>query len=70
MIVKAFKKGLSEVRVGDLQEVNEEIKAILKIKSPQQYAKYKDGRMKLDVEEYEAIKRVFERRGVKQPFGY
>lgn len=70
MIVKAFRKGLSEVRVGDLQEVNEEIKAILKIKSPQQYAKYKDGRMKLDVEEYEAIKRVFERRGVKQPFGY
>lgn len=70
MVVKAFRKGLSEVRVGDLQEVNEEIKAILKIKSPQQYAKYKDGRMKLDVEEYEAIKRVFERRGVKQPFGY
>lgn len=70
MIVKAFRKGLSEVRVGDLQEVNEEIKAILKIKSPQQYAKYKDGRMKLDVAEYEAIKRVFERRGVKQPFGY
>lgn len=70
MIVKAFRKGLSEVRVGDLQEVNEEIKAILKIKSPQQYAKYKDGRMKLDVEEYNAIKRVFERRGVKQPFGY
>lgn len=70
MIVKAFRKGLSEVRVGDLQEVNEEIKAILKIKSPQQYAKYKDGRMKLDVVEYEAIKRVFERRGVKQPFGY
>lgn len=70
MIVKAFRKGLSEVRVGDLQEVNEEIKAILKIKSPQQYAKYKDGRMKLEVEEYNAIKRVFERRGVKQPFGY
>lgn len=70
MIVKAFRKGLSEVRVGDLQEVHEEIKAILKIKSPQQYAKYKDGRMKLDVEEYNAIKRVFERRGVKQPFGY
>lgn len=70
MVVKAFRKGLSEVRVGDLQEVNEEIKAILKIKSPQQYAKYKDGRMKLDVVEYEAIKRVFERRGVKQPFGY
>lgn len=70
MIVKAFRKGLLEVRVGDLQEVNEEIKAILKIKSPQQYAKYKDGRMKLDVEEYNAIKRVFERRGVKQPFGY
>lgn len=70
MIIKAFRKGLSEVRVGDLQEVNEEIKAILKIKSPQQYAKYKDGRMKLDVEEYNAIKRVFERRGVKQPFGY
>lgn len=70
MIVKAFRKGLSEVRVGDLQEVHDEIKTILKIKSPQQYAKYKDGRMKLDVEEYNAIKRVFERRGVKQPFGY
>lgn len=69
MIEKAFRKGLQEARAKDLQAINEEIKAVLGIRSRQQYAKYKDGRMSLSVDEYDEIKKIFRARGINQPFG-
>lgn len=69
MIEKAFRKGLQEARAKDLQAINEEIKAVLGIRSRQQYAKYKDGRMSLSVDEYDEIKKIFRARGISQPFG-
>lgn len=69
MIEKAFRKGLQEARAKDLQAINEEIKAVLGIRSSQQYAKYKDGRMNLSVDEYDEIKKIFRARGINQPFG-
>lgn len=69
MIEKAFRKGLNEARNKDLHAIDEEIKAVLGIRSRQQYAKYKDGRMSLSVDEYDEIKKIFRARGISQPFG-
>ena len=69
MIEKAFRKGLQEARTKDLHTIDEEIKAVLGIRSRQQYAKYKDGRMSLSVDEYDEIKKIFKARGISQPFG-
>ena len=67
---RSFRKGLSELRVKDVQAVKAGILDILGVGTKQSFARYADGRAKtLDVDKARAIEALFFRYGVTQPWG-
>lgn len=70
-MIKAFRKGLREVRSKDVAKVREEIREVLGIgkSSRALLAKYIDGKMPLEVERYHAINDIFKRYGINNPWG-
>ena len=68
--VRAFRKGLSELRVKDVQAVKAGIRAILGVNTKQSFARYADGKAPtLDVDKARAIEALFLRYGVTRPWG-
>ncbi len=67
---KAFKKGLSELRIKDLQDVREALSQILGITTPAMLNNYASGRVKnLDVAKARQIEDLFASYGVLNPWG-
>ncbi len=67
---RAFKKGLSELRVKDVREVRARLTRILEITTNASFNNYASGRVKtLDVEKARQIEAVFAYYGVKEPWG-
>lgn len=67
---RAFRKGLSELRVKDVPEVKAEIMAILAVSTKQSFIRYADGKVaNLDVEKARRIEAVFARYGVADCWG-
>lgn len=68
-IQRAFKKGLSELRVKDVAEVRAKIAEILGVTTKQSMTRYSFGRVTLDVEKAARIEEVFRAYGVKDCWG-
>jgi hypothetical protein len=67
---RAFKKGLSELRVKDVKEARARLTRILEITTNASFNNYASGRVKtLDVEKAKQIEAVFAYYGVKEPWG-
>ena len=67
---KAFKKGLSELKVKDLPAVREELYRILRITTAQSFRNYASGKVStLDVEKARQIEALFASYGVTEPWG-
>jgi len=67
---KAFKKGLSELKVKDLPEVREAIYRILEITTAQSFRNYASGKVQtLDVEKARQIEALFLSYGITNPWG-
>ena len=67
---KAFKKGLSELKVKDLPDVREEIYRILEITTAQSFRNYASGKVQnLDVEKARQIEALFSSYGITNPWG-
>ena len=68
--VRAFRKGLSELRVKDVPAVKAAIRDILGVYTKPSFTRYADGKAKnLDVDKARAIEELFARYGVTQPWG-
>lgn len=68
--VRAFRKGLSEVRVKDVPEVKAELMEILGVTTKQSFIRYANGNVaNLDVEKARKIEALFERYGVVDCWG-
>lgn len=68
--VRAFRKGLSEVRVKDVPEVKAELMEILGVTTKQSFIRYADGKVaNLDVEKARRIEALFGRYGVVDCWG-
>ncbi len=68
--VRAFRKGLSEVRVKDVPAVKARLMAILGVTTKQSFIRYADGRVaNLDVEKARRIEAVFAEYGVASCWG-
>lgn len=66
---KAFRKGLREVKVGDVDAVREGLKNALGVTTRQSLAAYADGKRILDVETAARIEAVFADYGVSACWG-
>jgi len=67
---KAFKKGLSELRVKDLPEVREALYHILRVTTVQGFRNYANGKVQnLDVDKARQIQALFASYGVTNPWG-
>jgi len=66
---KAFRKGLRELRVREVQEVKAELYAVLGINNRTSFVAYADGRQSLPVEKYMGIERVFRAHGIEDCWG-
>jgi hypothetical protein len=67
---RAFRKGLSEVRVKDVPAVKAEIMDILGVTTKQSFIRYADGKVaNLDVEKARRIEAVFARYGIENCWG-
>lgn len=67
---KAFKKGLSELKVKDLPAVREALYGILGITTPQSLRNYANGKVQtLDVEKAKQIEVLFASYGINSPWG-
>lgn len=69
---RAVRKGLREVKAGDLLMVKAHIRRILGLSdaSRMQFAWYLDGKMPLDVVKAKQIEAVFNQYGVSNPWGF
>lgn len=69
---RALRKGLREVKAGDLLMVKAHLRQILGlgIKTRNQFARYLDGKKPLDVVQAKQIERVFHQYGVASPWGF
>lgn len=68
--VRAFRKGLSEVRVKDVPAVKAALMGILGVTTKQSFIRYADGRVaNLDVEKARKIEAVFAEYGVAECWG-
>lgn len=65
----SFKKGISQVKVGDLRKVRTEIMSALGITSKMAYNQRLNGKIEPRVSEAEAIERIFAKYGVKNVWG-
>ena len=67
---RAFRKGLSEVRVKDVPAVKAEIMDILGVTTKLSFIRYADGKVaNLDVEKARKIEAVFARYGIENCWG-
>ena len=67
---KAFKKGLSEIKMKDLPEVREALYKILRVTTPQSFRNYASGKVQnLDVDKARQIDALFASYGVTNPWG-
>ena len=67
---KAFKKGLSELRVKDLPEVREALYRILRVTTRQGFLNYQNGKVQtLDVDKAKQIEALFASYGIAKPWG-
>ena len=67
---KAFKKGLSELKVKDLPDVREALYKILRITTPQSFRNYANGKvLTLDVDKAKQIESLFSSYGITSPWG-
>lgn len=66
---KSFRKGLREVKVGDVSAVREELKTALGITTRQSLTAYADGKRILDVETAARVEAVFLKYNVSSPWG-
>ena len=67
---KAFKKGLSEIKIKDLQDVKRALMSILGVTTPQAFRNYLNGRVQnMDVDKASQIEDLFASYGVTQPWG-
>ena len=69
---RAVRKGLREVKAGDLLMVKAHIRRILGLSdaSRMHFAWYLDGKMPLDVVKAKQIEAVFNQYGVSNPWGF
>ena len=69
---RAMRKGLREVKAGDLLTVKSHIRRILGLSdvSRMQFAWYLDGKKPLDVVKAKQIEAVFNQYGVSNPWGF
>lgn len=68
--VRAFRKGLAELRVKDVPTVKAGIKTILGVTTKQSFARYADGKAPtLDVDKARRIEELFAQYGVNHPWG-
>lgn len=67
--VKAFRKGLRELRYKDYLRVKREIYVILGVSARQTFNAYADGRRELDVDKYNRIDALFRANGVTDCWG-
>lgn len=69
---RAMRKGLREVKAGDLLTVKSHIRRILGLSevSRMQFAWYLDGKKPLDVVKAKRIEAVFNQYGVSHPWGF
>ena len=70
-MVKAFRKGINDLRARDIPSVRKEIRECLGLSESSRalLARYIDGKMTLDVEKYEQISEIFRHYGVNNPWG-
>jgi len=67
---KAFKKGLSELRVKDLPAVRESLYKILRVTTRQGFLNYQNGKVQtLDVDKAKQIEALFASYGIANPWG-
>lgn len=67
---KAFKKGLSELKVKDLPDVREALYKILRVTTPQSFRNYANGKvLTLDVDKAKQIESLFASYGISNPWG-
>lgn len=66
---KAFRKGLREVKAGDVDAIREDLKNALGVTTRQSLAAYADGKRILDVETAARIEAVFLKYGVSACWG-
>lgn len=67
--VKAFRKGLRELKYKDYLPVKREIFRILGISARQTFNAYADGKRDLDIDKYNSIERLFHTKGVDDCWG-
>lgn len=68
--VRAFRKGLRELKVKDAPAARAQILSILGVTTKQSFAYYANGRAQtLDVEKARRIEEVFRRYGISDPWG-
>ena len=69
-ISRAFRKGLAELRVKDVQPATSDICAVLGVNTKQGFAYYADGKAKnLDIDKARRIEQIFAAYGVTAPWG-
>lgn len=67
---RSFRKGLSELKVKDVQTVKAAIYRVLGVTTKQSFARYADGKaVNLDIEKARRIEAIFARYGVFHPWG-
>lgn len=66
---RAFRKGLREVKVGDVDAVRASLKEVLGVTTRQSLAAYADGKRTLDVTTAARIESVFKNYGVPACWG-
>lgn len=66
---KLFQKGLSLLRICDLERCRAELMAALGVETLQSLRMYARGERRLDVEVAGEIERIFQRYGVDDPWG-
>lgn len=67
--VKAFRKGLRELKYKDYLPVKREIFRILGISARQTFNAYADGERELDIDKYNSIEELFRINGVDDCWG-
>lgn len=67
---RALRKGLREVKAGDVQIVKSHLRRILGVTARNQFALYLDGKMNLDVLKANQIEIMFRQYGVSNPWGF
>lgn len=67
--MRAFRKGLRQLRVMDAQVVRKEIMSILGVTTKQSFQRYANGKANLDVVKSARIAAVFSKYGVRDCWG-